>query len=118
VPDRPSPERQDNESPSTGPKGLSEEVGTRELRKVRARRARDRTVWHGLRAAGVIGWSVTVPTLIGVLLGLWLDRNWPGRFSWSLALLLAGVTLGCLNAWYWVSQESKMMDKEGKETDR
>jgi ATP synthase protein I len=103
----------DNDEPLPGARhGLSEEVGTRELRKVRARRTRDRTLWHGLGAAGVVGWSVAVPTVIGVLLGLWIDRTWPGRFSWSLALLLAGVTLGCLNAWYWVSSESKMIKEE------
>jgi ATP synthase protein I len=107
-----------DESTSAGRPELSEVVGAREERKVRARRTKDRTLWHGLGAAGVIGWSVSVPTLIGALLGLWLDRTWPGRFSWSLALLLAGVTLGCLNAWYWVSQEFKMMDEEKKETDR
>jgi ATP synthase protein I len=112
MPDRP------DEPPTAGPPELSKVVGAREERKVRARRTKDRTVWHGLGAAGVVGWSVTVPTLIGVFLGLWLDRTWPGRFSWSLALLLAGVTLGCLNAWYWVNRESKMMDEEEKGTDR
>ena len=49
------------------------------------------------------------------LLGLWLDRHWPGDFSWTLALLLAGVTLGCLNAWYWVDMESRMIEKNEAE---
>jgi len=61
---------------------------------------------------GVVGWSVAVPTLLGIALGLWLDRLWPGGFSWTLALLLAGVTLGCLNAWYWVSLERKGIDED------
>lgn len=112
------PERPNDPSPPARPHGLSEEVGPREARKLRARRARDRTLWHGLGSAGIIGWSVAVPTLFGGLLGLWIDRNWPGPFSWSLALLLAGVTLGCLNAWYWVSLESRRMDEEEKEIDR
>lgn len=104
-----------DETPPAAPHGLSEEVGARELRKVRARRTRDRTLWHGLGAAGIVGWSVAVPTLIGGLLGLWIDRTWPGGFSWSLALLLAGVTLGCLNAWYWVSLEAKRIKEEEEE---
>lgn len=112
------PDRPGDESRPTGRQELSEEVGTRELRKLRARGTRDRTLWHGLGAAGVIGWSVTVPTVAGVFLGLWLDRTWPVHFSWSLALLLAGVTLGCLNAWYWVSLESRKMDEEAREDDR
>ena len=27
--------------------------------------------------------------------------------SWTLTLLLIGVAVGCLNAWYWVKQESE-----------
>lgn len=110
------PDRPDDELPSSQPHELSEEVGARELRKVRARRTKDRTVLFGVGMFGVIGWSVAVPTLIGVALGLWLDRKWPGRISWTLALLLAGVTLGCLNAWYWVSQKRKEIDQDEQET--
>lgn len=66
-----------------------------------------RVVWFGLGMFGLVGWAVAVPTLIGVALGAWLDRVAPGDFSWTLALLLAGVALGCINAWYWVSQESR-----------
>ena len=61
---------------------------------------------------GVVGWSVAAPTLIGIALGYWLDRMWPRHFSWTLALLLAGVTIGCINAWYWVSHERKVIDDE------
>jgi len=104
--------------PSEPPHELSEEVGAREVRKVRARRTRDRTLWVGLGMFGVIGWSVTVPTLIGIGLGMWLDRRWPDSFSWTLALLLAGVMVGCLNAWYWVSREREEIDAEEKEDKR
>ena len=51
---------------------------------------------------GIVGWSVAIPTLIGVAIGVWIDRNWPSQFSWTLMLLIAGVMIGCLNAWYWV----------------
>ena len=108
------PERPD-QPPLARPREVSEVVGAREDRKVRTRRTRDRTLWHGLGAAGVVGWSVAVPTVAGVLLGLWLDRNWPSGFSWTLGLLLAGVTLGWLNAWNWVSQESRTMGGEEKQ---
>jgi ATP synthase protein I len=56
---------------------------------------------------GLVGWSVAIPTLIGVALGWWIDRSWPGRMSWTLTLLFVGVAIGCLNAWYWVRQESE-----------
>jgi ATP synthase protein I len=50
-----------------------------------------------------------VPALIGVALGAWLDRHYPGAHAWTLALLLAGLTLGCFNAWRWVAQEDRAM---------
>jgi F-type H+-transporting ATPase subunit a len=45
-------------------------------------------------------------------LGLWLDRRFPGGRSWTLALLVVGLTIGCLNAWFWVSKEDKAMRDE------
>lgn len=110
-------EQGDETPPVAGP-GLSEKVGARELRKLRARSTRDRTLWLGLGMFGVIGWSIVVPTVMGIVLGLWLDRRWPSDFSWTLALLLAGVTLGCLNAWYWVSNERRVIDAQEQDDKR
>lgn len=106
-----------DDSPSVGPGELGRRIGSRERRKVRARASRDRTLWHGVGAAGLVGWSIAVPTVIGALLGLWIDRNWPGELSWTLALLLAGVALGCLNAGYWISKESRMIERDETEED-
>jgi len=69
-------------------------------------------VWFGLGASGIVGWSVAIPTLIGVALGVWIDSKWPGRFSWTLMLLVAGVILGCLNAWYWVTRERRAIERQ------
>src|SRR6202789_2152641 len=63
-------------------------------RKLNAQRAGTQRPWFGLGMFGVIGWSVTVPTLLGALLGLWLDRHHPGAHSWTLALLVAGLIWG------------------------
>ena len=101
--------------PDRGRRDFPEEVGSRERRKLRARGRRDRTVWFGLGMFGLIGWSVAVPTLIGIALGLWLDRNWPGRVSWTLTMLLAGLFVGCLNAWYWVRREQEAIQREEQE---
>lgn len=84
---------------------LSEEVGRREERRIRAKEEESRAVWFGLGMFGMVGWSVALPTLAGVALGIWIDRTWPGRFSWTLMLLLAGLIVGCFNAWFWVRKE-------------
>ena len=86
---------------------FSERVGQRAARKRHAREQRRRTVWFGLGMFGLVGWSVAIPTLIGISIGVWLDSHWPGKASWTLTLLIIGVALGCLNAWYWIKQESE-----------
>jgi ATP synthase protein I len=85
------------------------EVEGKQTRKLRARREReeDRRVWFGLGMFGLVGWSVAIPTLIGIALGVWIDMTWPSRVSWTLMLMFIGVILGCLNAWYWVQRESR-----------
>ena len=63
--------------------------------------------------AGIIGWSVAVPTLGGAMLGLWWDHRHPGNHSWTLMLLAIGLVVGCANAWHWVTeQDDAMHDKE------
>ena len=70
---------------------FGEEVGTRADRKLKARRNPAPGVWFGLGMMGLIGWSVTIPTLLGAALGLWLDKHYSGKHAWTLAvLLLAG----------------------------
>ena len=87
-------------------KELSEKVGSKEARKIKARREKDRGVWFGLGMFGLVGWSVAIPTLIGLALGIWIDKRWPGPYSWTLMGLVLGVIVGCINAWYWVKRES------------
>ena len=87
-------------------KGFPKEVGQKEERKLRARQEGDRGVWFGFGMFGLVGWSVSIPTLIGIALGVWIDKTWPSRYSWTLMGLIIGVLIGCLNAWYWVKRES------------
>ncbi len=98
------------------PPTLAAQVGAKAARKITARRNATPDVWFGLGMMGLIGWSVVVPTLLGAALGLWLDRHHPGTRSWTLALLMAGLALGCLNAWHWVAKEGRAM-QERKEDD-
>jgi len=98
------------------PLTLAEQVGAKARRKLEARRVATPGVWFGLGMMGLIGWSVVVPTLLGATLGLWLDRRDPGGHAWVLALMVAGLALGCLNAWHWVTKEHRAM-RDGGERD-
>ncbi len=98
-----------NESKSISDRQLAEQIGAKAARKLRARRNSAPGVWSGLGMMGLIGWSVVVPTLAGAGLGIWLDTAHPGVHRWSLALLMAGLVLGCLNAWRWVAQQDRAM---------
>lgn len=63
---------------------------------------KDQRFWYDFARFNLTGWSVVIPTLAGLLVGAWLDRKWPGAISWKLTLMLVGLFLGCLNAWYWI----------------
>jgi ATP synthase protein I len=100
---------------SAPPPPLDERVGAQERRKVRARRQATNGIWLGFATFGLIGWSVAVPTLLGIALGIWLDHYHPMALSWTLTLLGVGIFLGCLNAWHWVSREHRTLREEAEE---
>jgi ATP synthase protein I len=107
--------------PTTGklpkPKpSLAAQVGAKAVRKLEARR-NPQGVWFGLGMMGLIGWSVVVPTLLGAALGRWLDKHHHGSHPWTLALLVAGLVIGCVNAWYWVAKEDKAMRRQRRDDD-
>ena len=94
---------------------FSRQVGAQAARKLKAQREATKSVWFGLGMSGLIGWSVTVPTLIGAALGIWVDKHYPSSYSWTLMLLLIGLIIGCLNAWHWVDSEYKEMQEDPDE---
>lgn len=96
---------------------LTEEVGRKEERKLRARREKEHGIWFGLGMFGLVGWTVAVPTVAGALLGYWIDHRWPGQASWTLIGMVTGVIAGCLHAWQWLSRASSA-DRMGEQPDR
>jgi ATP synthase protein I len=108
----------DRQTEASGPQPtLSEQVGAKAQRKLKARRNSAHNVWFGLGMMGLIGWSVAIPTLLGAALGIWLDQHYPGRHAWTLALLVAGLAVGCFNAWHWVAKEDQEMREEQEDND-
>ena len=86
---------------------FEQQIRTKSQRKAQARREGDRSLWDGLGLFGMVGWSVMVPTLIGIALGRWIDHRWPSPYSWTLMLLFVGIALGCWSAWYWIQREQE-----------
>ena len=108
-----------NDKPKRTPKNeptFAGQIGVKAERKLKARKS-TQGVWFGLGMMGLIGWSVTVPTLLGTMLGIWLDQRHPGAHSWTLALLVVGLAIGCLNAWHWVAKEDKAMREDQEDND-
>jgi ATP synthase protein I len=105
------------EKSAAGATKFSQQVGAKAARKLKAQRHVTQTVWSGLGMMGMVGWSVAVPTLLGAALGIWLDKHHPGKHAWTLALLVAGLVIGCLNAWHWVAKEDKAMREEQEDND-
>ena len=104
-------------TPSKAQPDLAGQVGAKAARKLRARRHSTAGIWFGLGMMGLIGWSVAIPTLLGAALGLWLDQHYPGGRSWTLALLVAGLAIGCFNAWRWITREDQAMREEQEAND-
>jgi ATP synthase protein I len=96
---------------------FSGKVGAGEDRKLRAQRRGVQGVWLGLGMFGLIGWAVAVPTLLGVLLGAFIDEHYPGVHSWTLSLLIIGLFIGCLNAWHWMAKEEKAIREDEEHKD-
>ena len=110
-----------SDTPGTIPDGrnaaFQQKVAVAEERKLKSKRRGIQGIWMGLGTFGLIGWAVAIPTLLGVLLGVYIDGRFPGVHSWTLSLLIVGLFLGCMNAWHWVAKEEKVIrdDQEAKD---
>lgn len=94
----------DNEKNSPEKK-IKKKIRSDVEKKIKAKAEQDE-IMFGLGVFGIIGWSISIPTLLGVFLGIYLDDTFSMGFSWTLTLLFIGVISGCLNAWYWIKQKS------------
>jgi ATP synthase protein I len=109
--DDPAPPEKDHET------AFSRSVAAKLERKLRQQGKGKTGVWYGLGMTGLIGWSVVLPTIIGATLGHWWDRHHPGGHSWTLALMVAGLFVGCANAWHWVLREDRAMHEDSETHD-
>ena len=86
---------------------LEDRIAAVQRRKVEARHEGERSTWFGLGMFGLVGWSVTIPTVAGIAIGLWIDTHTASPYSWTLMGLFTGLVAGCIMAWNWVKRESE-----------
>ena len=99
-------DRKEDQVEKERPRQWLGEVSEKEERRLKARREKNRSIWFGLGMMGLVGWTVAIPTVIGIGIGLWLDSKFPGRISWTLTGMFIGLSIGCYTAWRWVERES------------
>jgi ATP synthase protein I len=91
------------------------DIEGKQKRKIKARKNQDSVVWFGLGMIGMVGWTVVLPSLLGLALGFWIDSVWPGPISWTFVLMIGGVVFGCFNAVLWLMRELKNIEDENRE---
>ncbi len=97
---------------------LADRLGRDEKRKIRARDRKGRSMMFGLSYFGLVGWSLMVPTLLFLALGVWIDRTYPASpVSWTLSGLFVGLVIGGLNVYYWMNKEQEEIEREHDELD-
>ena len=101
-------------------KKVIKQVNYKEQLKIKARGEGGMKAISWLGMLGIVGWSVTVPLLLGIAAGMWIDRHFPSRYSWTIMLLFGGLGAGCLNAWLWVTRslQLKKNSKNAKEEEK
>ncbi len=51
---------------------------------------------------GVLGWTVVIPILLGVVVGRWMDRKLETGIFFTAPFLLVGAAIGFWLAWRWM----------------
>ena len=74
-------------------------------KKIKAKKE-GKEIMFGLGFFGVVGWSIAVPTLLAIALGVYLDNRFDSNFSWTLTLIFVGVIIGSLNTWHWLNENN------------
>ena len=71
----------------------------------------------GLAFLGALGWNIPIPTILGVMLGRWMDAHHKvASISWTLNFLLLGFAFGAIGAWQWLKREG--IERAQKEQNR
>ena len=79
--------------------GLYRSVEQRAERQERWKREGERPLWQNLSMIGALGWLIVTPTILGALVGRWLDHTFGQGVFWTGSLIFIGAALGFYLAW-------------------
>jgi len=82
---------------------LMEKISSDAEKKIEARK-KGKEIMFGLGVFGIVGFSIAIPTLMGILLGTYLDKRTDSSISYTITFLFLGLLVGCVNAWRWVKE--------------
>jgi ATP synthase protein I len=85
---------------------LLEKIKKDSAKKIKAKKEGNE-IMFGLGLFGIVGWSIAIPTIMGIALGVFLDNRFTQSFSWTITFLFAGIILGCFNAWRWIKEKTR-----------
>ena len=79
-------------------------------------RKENKQVVYRAALLSVYGWQLAIPVLLGIVLGIFLDKILPiPHFSWILNLILLGFVVGFYNATQWMKKNLGLKGKnDGK----
>lgn len=84
---------------------MRDAVRLRETRSERWKQEGERSLWQNLAMVGALGWLIVTPTLLGILLGRWLDGLFDSGIFFTGALIVVGVSFGFYLAWQRINKE-------------
>jgi len=82
---------------------LMDKISSDADKKIEARK-KGKEIMFGLGIFGIVGFSIAIPTLMGILLGTYLDKRTDSSISFTITFLFLGLLVGCVNAWRWVKE--------------
>jgi ATP synthase protein I len=85
--------------------GLYRSVEQRAERRARWEREGERPLWQNLSMIGALGWLIVTPTVLGALIGRWLDHLTGQNVFWTGSLIFIGAAFGFYLAWQRIQSE-------------
>lgn len=90
------------------------------IKKAKARTHRpERELFLNAAILGTYGWNISIPVLIGVIIGRYLDKHFPlPPLSWTLNFILIGFILGFYNATRWLNREGILKNMKARKNEQ